>query len=431
MPGTAQSLNHKQNVAPPLSRSTPPHRPNGGGMKRILFVDDEPRILDGLQRMLYPFRHDWEMAFAGSGHEALEKLAGSHFDVLITDIRMPNMNGIQLLAEVVERYPEVVRMVLSGQSSQEITLSSVSLAHQYITKPCDAEQLRFAVDRALNLRIVLDNPALKHVISRIRSLPSMPAIYAQLMQAVESADATPEQIGKIIAQDIGMSAKVLQLVNSSFFGVQRRITSPAAAVAYLGTETIRALALTVSVFSQFDTARAPSFSLENLRNRGFLVGSLARQIARSLRLSNLEEEDAFLAGLLHEVGRLVLASNYPEQYESAIRRTQANATTLNQAEFEAFGTTHAPVGAYLLWLWGLPGTAAEIVARYEQPGTEPHNASIAAVHVAAALAQDDPERYLNREYLADTGLGQHLPEWIQIRDQITEAAIALPNKFVV
>jgi HD-like signal output (HDOD) protein/ActR/RegA family two-component response regulator len=400
--------------------STFPRRRNGAGMKRILFVDDEPRVLDGLQRMLYSFRNDWEMVFAGSGREALEKLAGSHFDVLITDVRMPQMSGIQLLAEVVERYPEVVRMVLSGQYRQEMTLSSVTLAHQYIAKPCDAQQLRLALDRALNLRLLLDNPALKQVISRIRSVPSLPRIYTQLMQAIQSPDATPEEIGRIIAQDLGMSAKVLQLVNSSFFGIQRRITSPAAAVVYLGTETIRALALTVSVFSEFDTARVPSFSLEKLSNHGILVGSLARQITSSLGLSNAEVEDTFLAGLLHELGRLVLASNYPEEYESAIRRTQADEMTLDQAEQQVFGTTHAPVGAYLLWLWGLPGSAAEIVAHYAQPGSGPHHATLAAVHVAAALAKKQAEQNIDLEYLDEMGFAHHLPEWRQLRDRVTE-----------
>ena len=389
-------------------------------MKRILFVDDEPKVLDGLKRMLYAYHRDWDMVFVGSGQEALQKLAESHFDVLITDVRMPQMSGIQLLTEVVERYPEVVRMVLSGQSDQEMTLSSVTLAHQYLAKPCDARTLRATVDRALNLRIILQDPALKRVLSRIHTLPSIPTVYTRLIQAIQTPEVTPKQIGEIIAQDLGMTAKVLQLVNSSFFGVQRRITSPADAVIYLGTETIRALALTVSVFSQFDTGKVPSFSLESLRNHGMVVGSLARQIARSLQLSNSEVEDAFLGGLLHELGRLVLACNYPEEYETAIQRAQSEAIPLRKAELEIFGTTQAQVGAYLLWLWGLPDGVTEIVAHYSQLAAESAPAPLVAVHVASALVSKNPERDIDMVRLAGMGLAARLPEWKQMREELHE-----------
>src|SRR5579872_4509989 len=206
-------------------------------MKRILFVDDEPKVLDGLKRMLYTFRRDWEMVFVTSGQEALTQLSSSNFDVVITDVRMPEMNGIELLAEVRERHPQVVRMVLSGAADQELTISSVTVAHQYLAKPCEATRLRETVDRALNLRVMLEDPALQKVVSRIHSLPSIPTVYRQLMEAVQSPDTTPKEIGGIVAQDVAMTAKVLQLVNSSFFGTTRQITRPTEAVIYLGTST--------------------------------------------------------------------------------------------------------------------------------------------------------------------------------------------------
>src|SRR5581483_2981795 len=144
-------------------------------MKRILFVDDEPKVLDGLQRMLYPLRNDWEMVFVASTQEALECLAKSEFDVLVTDVRMPEMAGMQLLAEVVERYPKVIRMILSGSVEQEMTLPSVMLAHQYLIKPCHPDTLRSAVERVAKFKVMLDDPQLRLVISKTQSLPSIPA----------------------------------------------------------------------------------------------------------------------------------------------------------------------------------------------------------------------------------------------------------------
>ena len=393
-------------------------------MKRILFVDDEPKVLDGLRRMLYAYRHEWDMLFVGTARQALDALAQSRFDVLITDVRMPEMSGIELLAHVRDRYPEIVRMVLSGQSDREITLSSVTLAHQYLSKPCDAATLRATVDRALNLRVILEDPALKQVISRIHALPSIPAVYTELINALQSPNTSPKEIGQIIAQDIGMSAKVLQLVNSAFFGVQRRITNPEEAVIFLGTETVRALALTVSVFSQFDARRVPSFSLENLRDHGLAVGALAREIARSLQLSKSDIEDAFVGGLLHELGKVVLACNFPEQYEDAIRRAKEKHIPIKKAELEVFGTTHAQVGAYLLWLWGLPDGITEILARYDQPGSNPPQASLLAVHVANALVGEEWEQEMDMECLNGMGLSDFLPNWKQMSEEIRQGGMA-------
>ena len=387
-------------------------------MKRILFVDDEPNVLDGLKRMLYAFRNDWDMVFVSSGQEALRQMEQSSFDVLITDARMPQMSGIALLTEVVDRYPQTVRMVLSGTADTEITLSSVTLAHQYLAKPCDARTLRATVERALNLRVMLDDPGLKQLVSRIHTLPSIPTVYTELMQAVQSPDVAPKEIGLIIEKDLAMSAKVLQLVNSAFFGTQRRITNPSQAVIYLGTETVKALALTVSVFSQFDTQRIPRFSLQSVRDHSVAVATLARHIATSLQLSKSSVEDAFLGGLLHELGKLVLACNYPKQYEEAMTRAEQEGVPIEDAEREVFGTTHAEIGAYLLWLWGLPDGVTEIVARYQRPTPESPGAPVVAVHVADALVEGESERSVNVQCLTEMGLIEHLPEWKQLREAV-------------
>ena len=387
-------------------------------MKRILFVDDEPRVLDGLKRMLYPYRNDWQMVFVSSAAEALQQLSQNPFDVLITDVRMPQMSGIELLSEVVERHPHVVRMVLSGMADKEVMLPSVMLAHQYLDKPCDAATLRAAVERVFQLRVIMDNPALKQLISRIHSLPSVPTVYTKLMQALQSEDVSPQEIGRIVSQDMAMTAKILQLVNSAFFGHRRSITNPTAAVIYLGADTVRALALTVSVFSQFDSRKIPSFSIEALRDHGMAVATLSREIAKSLELSKSETEDAFLGGLLHELGKLVLAANYPKQYMEALRKMDEQNISTRQAELDTFGTTYADVGAYLLWLWGLPDAVTEIVARHPAPPPDPTARPVVAVHVADALLGKEPERTLNMECLSAMGLVHHLPAWKAMQESV-------------
>jgi HD-like signal output (HDOD) protein/ActR/RegA family two-component response regulator len=383
--------------------------------KRILFVDDEPKVLEGLQRMLYPLRREWRMEFVGSGNEALKRLGESEFDVLVTDVRMPEMSGIELLAEVVERHPQIIRMVLSGTVDQDLTLRSAALAHQYLVKPCDAKALREKVERAFSLRVMLDDPGLKQVISRLHSIPSIPAIYARLVQALNAPEISARDIGDIVEQDVGLTAKVLQLANSAFLGISRRITRPSDAVVYLGVDTVRALSLTASVFSGFDSRKLPGFAFEQLQDHSLKVAIVAREIAKSLGWVRSAIDDAFVGGLLHDAGKFVLAHNCPEPYSQALAAAQREAKPVRETELAVFGTTHAEVGGYLLWLWGLSDGITEAVALHHRLPTDSRHqpGPVVAVHIADALVNRRIAEDLDQDYLTRTGLIGYLPQWQQ------------------
>lgn len=393
-------------------------------MNRILFVDDERNVLEGLRRMLYVHRNEWEMTFVSSGAEALKRLSESPYDLLVTDVRMPEMNGIQLLEEVVKRYPQVIRMVLSGTADAELTLQSVSLAHQYLMKPCDAQTLRATVQRALCLRLLLSNSDLRDKISQVQSLPSIPAVYAELVQVLRSDDASPQAVGAIMARDMGMTAKVLQLVNSAFFGVRREITSPLEAVVYLGMETVQSLVFTVSAFSQFRLPSPCSFSVQDLHRHSLAVGTLARGIAKSMHLPPASVDHTFVGGLLHDIGKLVLVSSYPEQYQSAIERAREGAIAVNESEHNIFGTSHGEIGAYLLWLWGLPDPVTDILALHHYPSRDTQVApAVVAVHVANALVNGASEQDIDLDCLRTMKLEDNLHEWRLLHDEMLETPL--------
>ncbi|MFN7992491.1 MAG: response regulator [Bryobacteraceae bacterium] len=382
-------------------------------MKRVLFVDDEQKVLDGLKRMLYPMRNEWAMTFVSSGHDALDALSRAEYDLMITDLRMPGMNGIELLTEVVKSYPEVVRIVLSGTADQEITLRSTALAHQFLLKPCDTSILRNTVDRAFKLRAMFESPEMKQVVSTVHKLPSVPALYVQLVNAIQSPDSSAAEIGRLIKQDVGMTAKVLQLVNSAFFGVRRQIADPAEAVIYLGAETLRELVLVASVFSSFRPKPARNFSIEAQHSHSLAVGSLARNIAKSLGLAKADIDYAYVGGLLHAVGKLVLACEQPVKYEAVLKRAAEAQIPERFAELEIFGTTHAEVGAYLLWLWNIPDPITEVVLRHHEAPPErraPATPSI-IVYLADALVHKGSEEAQALEYLTAIGLQEELAEW--------------------
>jgi putative nucleotidyltransferase with HDIG domain len=396
---------------------------------RILFVDDEPLILDGLQRSLRPFRKEWVAAYAAGGEEALAVLEREPFDVVVTDMRMPGMDGAMLLGEVTRRYPDILRMVLSGQSDLESVVKSAGATHQYLTKPCSIEVLRDAVNRTVALRQLLTNASLKQVVSRMRSIPSVPPLYVELTNCLKSKDGSLEKASAIIQKDMGMSAKVLQLANCGLFGAAGRIGSASEAVTYLGLDTIRTLLLTLHAFSEFQAPEGPSnFCMQSLCNHSLLTGALAERIIQSLPAPANAAIDMRTIGLLHDAGRLVLAANLPESFERVCHLAAAKGLSHWEAEREEFGTTHAEVGAYLFGLWGLPESIVEAVAYHHSPSRCPHPgpAMLTALHVADILASEVGASYeVSRgsepdlEYLGVAGVRDRLPEWRELARQMT------------
>src|SRR5277367_4828044 len=274
--------------------------------KRILFVDDEPLVLEGIKRGLRGMREEWEVELANSGAEAVASMMKSPFDVVISDMRMPGMDGAQLLDLVRARFPRTVRIILSGQSDHETILRSVGPSHQYLSKPCDLDELKQRLIRAFALRDMLNDTHLKEVIGRLKTVPSLPAMYVAVTEALRSPETPIAKIGDLIARDMGMCAKVLQLANSSFFGLSNRVSSPRQAALLIGIENLKALVLSVQVFS--DLGGHLTRELGFLWNHSMTTASFAKAIARVEQCSSGVMEDAFTAGLLHDVGRLVLAS---------------------------------------------------------------------------------------------------------------------------
>ena len=330
------------------------------------------------------------MQFASSGAEALQILADRPADVVVTDIRMPGMDGAELLTQVMYRHPEAVRIVLSGHADQAETLKTVTIAHQYLSKPCETETLKRTLRRAFSLRDLLADTALQAVVSRVTTLPSVPAVYRELTAALENPNCSARDAAKIIEQDTGMTAKLLQLVNSAFFGVRTSISTPVDAVMYLGLDTVKALALSVGVFSQFNTARVPRFSIAALTAHSTAAGGRAHQVMISRKASAEAANHALVGGLLHDVGKLVLVTTLPGRYDEAIGLAVERKITMWEAERSVFGCTHAEVGGYLLWLWGLPEPVIEAVAFHHQPARHPSDqlAPLDAVHLADVLTYD-------------------------------------------
>lgn len=388
-------------------------------MKRILFVDDDPDFLAALRTLFEEPPMGWELEFADGGEMAWELAARKPFDAIVADLAMPRMDGAQLLTKVMSRHPRTVRILLSGQDDRESAVKLLGVAHRYLSKPCAAAALRDALTRAFALSETLANEQLERLTAQIKSLPSLPDLYVQLLAELRRDDPSLPKVVKIISQDFGMCTKLLQLVNSAAFGLHQPMSGVEEAVTYLGIETVKGLVLSLQVFSLFQRVRIKEFSCEELWTHSWTTGMWAKRIVAAETRDPILGEQAFVSGLLHDVGKLVLAFALPEQFQAAVALQRSQKFPLRVAEQAIFNATHAEVGAFLLGLWGIPAPVVEAIAWHHQPQKDPSGrfSIVTAVHVASALEhehngvtfREHPD--LNQDYLHAIGVSERQGFW--------------------
>ena len=372
--------------------------------RRILFVDDEAGVLDGLRNVLRKHRSRWDMVFATSGAAALEELERGRFDVVVSDMRMPAMDGATLLAAIRDRDPSVTRIILSGHADRELVMKALPVAHQYLGKPCDAEVLRTVIERACDLHALVGDPAIRAVVGGLDHVPSPPRSYERLVALLRSPEASLGAIADLVEEDLALGAKILQIVNSAYFGLPRRMSSIRDAIGYLGLDVLGSLALSANLLAQATTARG--LSLDDLNADAITTARLAASFAGK----RPARDDAFAAGLLHDIGQVALAVGMTDRYADLLAEARAARTPIEVVERAHLGVTHAEVGAYLLGVWGVPIAIVEAVARHHDPSpvTDVAGGVVPFVHVAQALADG---REPDVDFLARVGLADELARW--------------------
>lgn len=357
-------------------------------MPRILFVDDEPKVLDALRALLRKF-NTWELSFVEGGERGLEIIQQESFDIVVSDLKMPKVDGALLLQSVQKLHPQAVRIVLANANDQGTALKAVSVAHQFLGKPCDPTTLESTLERACQIHALIKDPALRSVLGRVQRLPTMPGTWVRLRQVMDSPSSNSSQIAAVLRQDMAITARILQLVNSPFFGPSRKITALEDAVSYLGFNLIRSLVFSLELF------QSPShswYSQDDLRHHVLLSATIARRVVPERRLA----DEAFFAAILHDVGLLVLA---------------------DQPAAASDPTLHPRIGAYLLSLWGMENSLIDAALNHHQPPSNGRFTITTAVHIADILAQRQlpfngcPPGELDMRMLKQLGVEDRLSSW--------------------
>jgi HD-like signal output (HDOD) protein len=348
-----------------------------------MLVDDEPFVLQALEERLRRFRARWKMSFASSALEAVESLQADAFDVIVSDMRMPEMDGTQLLLWVKEHRPAMGRIVLSGQTDKETALKSLGVAHLTLAKPCEMRDLERGIECAGRFNRLMTHPTLKHVVTGSDRLPSLPRVCLELREALASDKSTAASVGEIVKQDPALCAKMLQVVNSPIFGLRRGVTSAAEAVSFLGLDMVRDLMLALHTFTAFEFPLGAKLSMEVHRDHGLRTARIAGAIA-----APAESADAFSAGLLHDLGSLMLQTNGAHLLDEVYTQSEERELPHHEVEYEAWGVTHADVGALLLGLWGIPDSIVQAVLFHHHPAGPGATDLARIIAIADALAHE-------------------------------------------
>src|SRR5688572_16904022 len=399
---------------PAGTASVPPTR-------HILFVSADPEEVANVQSGLEDMRPKWNLEVAQDPAAALQTGQRKTFDAAVVDLLLPDSAGVKLLKEIMDRSPDTLRVGLTTGTERQAIQQVGAPAHQLLSKPCDPKALKAVLARAFASRDFLANDPIQELVKGISSLPVLPQIYTELMQELKSEEPSLERAGQIVAKDMALTAKILSLVNSAFFGLGRTIAHPSEAAMFIGSETLKALVLSLQVFSQFSHLKLTDWSVENLWKHSWATGVLAKRLCEFEEADRTVTDEAFISGLLHDVGKLVLAANYPDRLLENVRQARQKNITFWEQEYASYHASHAELGGYLLGQWGLPVGVVEAVAYHHRPAQARRQSfsALTAVHVANTLGKKGPSECqlipqpIDVEYLRSLDLHERVNGWRQ------------------
>lgn len=334
---------------------------------KILLVDDEIRLIDGLRRAIRLERPEWQVFTADSGAGALEHMKAHLFDVLVTDMVMPGMDGAALLKEAHRLEPRMIRVVLSGQTLRERFEACEGLIHRFLPKPLDPDVLLAALD---HLVLDEDQPRVRRardLVAGLKSIPCMPRLHQEILDLLKGPDPDLASLYRVVGADPGMASKILKLANSSFFSPTKAITDISAAIEMLGADSMRVAILSHATLTTVKSLAPQGLHLGRIWQHCTTVASAARFLAGKFSEDRAHLETCYAAGLLHDIGVIVLATTPGTDYRAVLHHARAQQVPLFAAEEEHFGTDHAEVGAALLRLWGLSRDLCEVVRKHHTP----------------------------------------------------------------
>jgi putative nucleotidyltransferase with HDIG domain len=384
---------------------------------RILLIADDPVEFDRLQMLFTHVASAWDIEYCKNEKDALVHLEKTEYDVVFADLVAGPLQTAQFLHDLWKKHPTTLRFLMAPTIDTDVMVTCVLGAHQYLQQPVSEEALRASLERVEFITNLVRNPRIQSLVSRMRTLPSRPSLYLEIMRELRSNNADVKIIGELVSRDLAISSKLIQVVNSAYYGLAQQVNEPGDAVLLLGLDTTSSLVLSIEAFARFDKVKPLYFSIDQVWKHSQALAQSAKKIAEAMTHDKELAKDAFTAGLLHDIGKLTLALNFEEQYQGALKLAEKKSIPACEVESEVFGANHAEAGAYLLSLWGLPFPIIEAVASHHLPAADLKNTfnAATAVHLAERL---EYENELERAAGQKIEIDLHYPEALDVESHL-------------
>ena len=335
-------------------------------MTTILLADIDEARLEELSSIIQAAKPDWEVVALTSAADVLQCASNDDIHCVVTDYDLQDSNGIDLLKNIQIKHPNIVRLTVSANQHHDVVQKSTVASHRFVERTVPDEVLVGAIECSLRLKNLLSDASLTQCMSEIRTLPSLPEIYQQMVSELTAPQSSLQNIARIIESDNALTVTVLKIVNSAFYGLNQRVESVSHGVALLGVHLIKNITLTAKVFAQFQGSKQQLLKLQQLNDGANRTGALANQFARLSGVSRSAVDHAQIAGMLSNIGELVELSRATKESSEGLE-----ANIQGEANIQAKNNMRASIelqGAYLLRLWSLPDPVVEAVAmQYESP----------------------------------------------------------------
>ncbi|HDS84056.1 MAG TPA: response regulator [Phycisphaerales bacterium] len=399
---------------------------------RVMFVDDDLKALEALRRMLFGRRDIWQMRYVADPNAALESLRSEPADLVISDLQMPEMDGMVFLDQVREHFPQTIRYVLTGVMDHPSLARALRCAHHVIAKPCRPPELHEVMQRAEAIMQRMNKLKKASLLAGMDRLPVMPRIHQQALEMLDSPMVSLRRLGRLLAGDAGMAARVLQLANSAYVGRSGAVHDPVQAAVLLGIKTVKAMILTDGLFARLNPHLIKLFGVTELQSHCIRVGALARRICTDLNFGAEKIEAAATAGMLHDAGKIIMLSQQKDVFLRAMERSRKEGRPLFETEQDLMGINHAELVGAMLQLWVMPAEIIEAAACHHQPLdatsilSASHTPTLAdVIHLADAIDHrfcssgvDGTSPEMDQQRLRFFNLAEHIPRWIQQHMQI-------------
>jgi len=381
----------------------------------LLAIADPQELADTTQAL----GEGWEPTSVAGEADALAQFEKRSFDACLVDFNLGSPDASELLNQVLEQRPETIRFLLAYEADLALVAAKVLGSPQILPKPVEPASLKKRLEEGVNDSDPKQSG--NDAANDARDSSAIPSVYSEVLRAIESLGVTDAQVGEIIAQDAALSSEVLRLTNSSYRGFPGDLSDPVEAVQLLGFETVKALVMALQYLAEHSRLRPGYLSLDQLWQHSVKVGQIARDLILFETKDRTLASQALVGGLLHDLGKVVLATNFADLYGRVHSLARKQPVTLWDVEKEMFGANHGEIGACLVGMWNMPATVVEAAALHHEPPLGEHEqlTPLAAVHIANVLEhQLSPDKadmmvapIINTALLDELNLLQRLPVW--------------------